>query len=269
MAAGVAEEVAGEQVLGVAARTGAHGEHHQRRAPGDLARDLRRDHLDLSGERARLLEGPHPAPHLEGGVQGLADSAEAAGPGASRGDEADVADHRDALGSEPRDHLDACRAVAGVGAESNGVVPGSEIVVGGGEHAVGESDLHEAVTRGLSHRGVPEVAFDREHVDPGLGAGGGLVGVLDVDHGQLADTLQGPEISDGAAGAVHGSRLRRGLRAGDTGLVANPERLAQLALQDLAGRGLREQVRGDVDPAGHLEPGDQLTTVLRQVVDRR
>src|SRR6056300_927554 len=147
-----------------------------------------------------------------------------------------MADDGDSLSGEPRDHLDARGAVAGVSAESHGVMPGAEVVVGRGEHAVGEADLNEAISGGLSHRGVPEVTLNGEHIDPSLRAGGGLVSVLDVHHGQLADALQRPEVGDGATGSVHGPRLRRGSGAGHTVVVAYPEGLTDLALQDLAGR---------------------------------
>ncbi len=93
-----------------------------------------------------------------------------------------MSDDWDPFGSESRDHLDARGAVAGVGAGTDRVVSGAQVVVGGREHAVGESDLNEAVTGGLAHLGIPEVPFDRQHIDSGLGASASFIGVLHVHH---------------------------------------------------------------------------------------
>ena len=60
VAAVLAEDVLGEQVLGVAAGAGAHREHDERGAGADRLGDLDRHHLDLGADRAGGLVAAGP-----------------------------------------------------------------------------------------------------------------------------------------------------------------------------------------------------------------
>ena len=85
--------------------------------------------------------------------------------------------------------------------------------------AVLQPDLHEHVARRLTHPDVPDRRLDRQHVDPGRGAGARLVTILDVDHRHLALALVGADVGDGRTRTVHGRRCHS---ARDTSVLRAP-----------------------------------------------
>jgi hypothetical protein len=131
VAFGVAQEVVGEEVLGVAARARAHRPQQDADAPADLGGDLVGDHLDLDGEGAGALIGADLLEELERLVRGLGHGLEAAGPGGARGDKAHMAHDRDVLARKVLDGLQASRAVDGVGAAVDRVARPAQVVVRG------------------------------------------------------------------------------------------------------------------------------------------
>ena len=135
---------------------------------------------------------------------GLADGDEAAGPGAPRRDEADVADHRHGLVGHALDRRIAGAAVDGVGI-------GLEHAEGPADEVVGGADLEEVLARHgeEARRGVAVLRVSnqrrrhRDDVDPCPLGGLGLVERHHPQHGQLALALHRAEVGDGRSLACH------------------------------------------------------------------
>jgi len=197
-AAVLAEDVVGKQVLRVAARACAHRDQEEVGPFRDQACDGMGDDLDLHGEGPGFLQRLALVPDQLRCFQRLAHGLEAAGPGAFRRDQADVAADRQAVVGHRTDGAEGAGAVEGVGAVLvEGEGPAQEIVsaadlvevVAGEDEGVG-GDFAEAAVHHHRRR-------NRQKLDPRPRGGFGFLQSLDPQHGELMFATLVKQVLDG------------------------------------------------------------------------
>ena len=157
--------------------------------------DLDGDDLDLRAEGAGRLQLTDRLHDLQRALGRLADGLPAAGPGAARRDQADMADHRNGFVGHALD-----RGVAGAAIDRVGA--GLVHLEGPADEIVARADLEEVLARHgkQAGRGVAvarveqQLRRDRHDVDAGPLGGLGFLQRHHAQHGQLALALHGAKV---------------------------------------------------------------------------
>lgn len=190
----VAQNIRGEEVLGVAASAAPHSDQQDFDASGDFSCDLVGDNFDFDADGAGVLIVQGPLIDLQRLLCFFADRFEPTKPGAFVGDETDMADHWDAFVGQRFDELQAGTAVNGVGAEAQGAETAFDGFGRAGVVAVDQTDRQKCVGGCLADFAAVAAFGGDDQVDSGSFTGRRLFGGADIDFGQLALTFEGEQI---------------------------------------------------------------------------